>query len=135
MLGRSPDLSMHLKMMRNFEKKLDLGRSKMLPYMNKPWSSKSNKRRFASFSLCAIFGSGFSYFLMQVPKWKSRDAILCGAALTLILFLIFNFCVCIRASRVQDLNNTISEVAQDLVREVDQIIHEGKQARKKKPDE
>ena len=76
----------------------------------------------AKLSLCLIFGSGLSYFLMQVLKMGWLEAVLCGGALFLVLFLMVNFCVCFKASRVQALNETISEVSQNFAREIDTIM-------------
>ena len=50
------------------------------------------------------------------------EAALSGAALCLVLFLLANFCVCFKASRVQALNEAISDVSQNFVREVDQCL-------------
>ena len=95
---------------------------RMHPYLSKPWRSKSRRRILASFSLSLIIGGGFSYFLMQVLLLELTEAVLCGAALCLAIFLISNFCVCFKASHVQDLNKTIANVAEDYVDEVDGIV-------------
>ena len=73
----------------------------------------------ATVAICLSVGAGLSYFLMQVVKMGLRDAALCGAALILVIFLMANFCVCFKTSRVQALNETIADVAQNFVREVD----------------
>lgn len=95
----------------------------MHPYLRKPWQTKSRKRKLASISLSLIIGGGFSYFLMQVLVFELRDAALCGAALSLVIFMISNFCVCFKASHVQDLNKTIASVATDFVHEMDGIMN------------
>jgi len=76
----------------------------------------------AAFGLSLMFGGGFSYFTMQVLLLELWEAALCGAALSLVLFLIANFCVCFKASRVQDLNQTIAEVSADYVNEIEEVI-------------
>lgn len=77
---------------------------RMHPYLNKPWKTKTKKRLLSSFALALIIGGGFSYFLMQVVFLDLTAAALSGAALSLAIFLISNFCVCFKASHVQDLN-------------------------------
>ena len=91
----------------------------MNPYLQKPWKSKSRKRQMATLAICLSIGGGLSYFLMHFVKMELLVAALCGAALCLVLFLMATFCVCFKASRVQALNETIAEVAQNFVREVD----------------
>ena len=76
----------------------------------------------ATVAICLAIGGGLSYFLMQVVKMELAEAALSGAALCLVLFLLANFCVCFKASRVQALNEAISDVSQNFVREVDQCL-------------
>ena len=122
LLRKHPDLELQLQLLRSFEKELDQGRMRMHPYILKPWRTNSKRRLMAKLSLCLIFGSGLSYFLMQVLKMGWLEAVLCGGALFLVLFLMVNFCVCFKASRVQALNETISEVSQNFAREIDTIM-------------
>ena len=96
---------------------------RMNPYLRKPWKSKNKTRLIADFSLALIIGGGLSYFLItMVMPDDILGAAFSGAALFLVIFGVMNFCVCIRASRVQALNETIEDVSKDFVREVDQII-------------
>lgn len=100
---------------------------RMHPYLKKPWQSKTKKQLMATFSLCLIIGSGFSYFLMAVVKLRLTASALCGSALCLLIFLILNFCSFFKAGKMQDLNETMEQVSNDFVREIDAIIkHEQK---------
>ena len=112
-----PELQSQLKLLKGFEKKLDVGRMRMHPYLQKPWRSKNRKRLMGTLGLSLMFGGAFSYFTMQVFFLQMWEAALCGGALSFILFLIANFCVCVKASRVQDLNSTIAEVSADYANE------------------
>ena len=76
----------------------------------------------ATFSLACIFGAGFSYFLMQACHVALKEAALSGAALLLAVFLITNYCICFKASHVQELNKTIEDSASDFTREIDDIV-------------
>ena len=84
---------------------------RMHPYLKKPWRTKSKKRLMATFTIHLIIASGFSYFLIEGVKFELLEAALIGAGLFLVLFLMANFCVWFKASRVQALNETISIVA------------------------
>ena len=53
-----------------------------------------------------------------------RDAILLGVALGLVIFLVANFCSCFNASRVEELNSTIADVANDYEKEVQCFVEE-----------
>ena len=88
----------------------------------------------ATVAICLAIGGGLSYFLMQVVKMELAEAALSGAALCLVLFLLANFCVCFKASRVQALNEAISDVSQNFVREVDQCLILLKTSEKKGAD-
>ena len=103
---------------------LDEGRMRMNPYLRKPWKTKSRRRQTATFSLCLIVGGGFSYFLIQVILLEVIHAALCGGSLALLLFLMANCCVYFKMSRVQALNETIADVSQNYVREMEQFIKE-----------
>ena len=84
---------------------------RMHPYLKKPWRTKSKKRLMATFTIHLIVASGFSFFLISGLEFEFLEAALIGAGLFLILFLMANFCVWFKASRVQALNETISIVA------------------------
>ena len=84
---------------------------RMHPYLKKPWRTKSKKRLMATFTIHLIVASGFSFFLISGLEFELLEAALIGAGLFLILFLMANFCVWFKASRVQALNETISIVA------------------------
>ena len=74
----------------------------------------------ATVAICLAIGGGLSYFLQSVPEMELGYATLSGAFLFLVLFLLANFCSCFKASRVQALNETIAEVSQNFVREIEQ---------------
>lgn len=74
----------------------------------------------ATVAICLAIGGGLSYFLQSVMQMKLAYATLSGAFLFLVLFLMANFCSCFKASRVQALNETIAEVSQNFVREIEQ---------------
>ena len=101
---------------------------RMHPFLKKPWQSKTKRQIMATFSLCLIVGSGFSYFLMVVFRLNLTGAALSGTALCLLIFLFVNFCSCFKAGRMQDLNETMERVSIDFTREIDTIIkHERQQ--------
>ena len=47
---------------KGFEKKLDVGRMRMHPYLQRPWKSKNRKRLMGTLGLSLMFGGGLSYF-------------------------------------------------------------------------
>ena len=57
--------------------------------------------------------------LMQVVFLGLTEAAICGAALSLCLFLIANCCKRFNASHVQELNHAIASVSNEFAREVD----------------